>query len=101
MRDIRSGLEGTLKNGAQIVFDPYLGDVVSLNTSEAWILMGDFQGIDYRVVRCWLSYLRRPPLNMLPQPKLSCIYPSSSLSNRFSYSAMSSENSFQGFIINV
>ncbi|XP_068675919.1 protocadherin Fat 4-like [Montipora foliosa] len=43
VRDIRSGLEGTLKNGAQIVFDPYLGDVVSLNTSEAWILMGDFQ----------------------------------------------------------
>ena len=43
--DIRGGAEGILKKGAQIVFDPDLGNVVSLNTSEAWILMGDFKGI--------------------------------------------------------
>jgi len=43
--DIRGGIEGVLKNGAQIVSDPDLGAVVSLNASEAWILMGDFKGI--------------------------------------------------------
>ena len=43
--DIRGDVQGELKNGAQIVSDPDLGDVVSLEASEAWILMGDFKGI--------------------------------------------------------
>ena len=43
--DIRGGAEGVLKKGAQIVSDPDLDNVVSLNTSDAWILMGDFKGI--------------------------------------------------------
>lgn len=45
MTDIRGGVQGTLKNGAQIISDPELGDIVSLNASEAWILIGDFKGI--------------------------------------------------------
>lgn len=43
--DIRGGVQGVLKNGAKIVSDPDLGDVVSLEAPEAWILMGDFRGI--------------------------------------------------------
>lgn len=45
VRDIRGGVDGTLKNGAHIVFDEYLGKVMSLNASQAWILMGDFKGM--------------------------------------------------------
>ena len=45
VRDIRGGVNGTLKNGVHIVFDEYLGEVMSLNASQAWILMGDFKGM--------------------------------------------------------
>lgn len=44
MSDKLGGVEGVLQKGAQIVSDPDLGRVVSLNASEAWILMGDFKG---------------------------------------------------------
>ncbi|XP_067054992.1 protocadherin Fat 4-like [Acropora muricata] len=44
VRDIRGGVDGTLNNGAHIVFDEYLGKVMSLNASQAWLLMGDFKG---------------------------------------------------------
>ena len=43
--DIRGGIQGELKNGAKVVFDPDLGNVVSLEASEGWLLMGDFKGI--------------------------------------------------------
>lgn len=43
--DMRGGVQGELKNGAQIVADPDLGDVVSLKAPEAWLLMGEFKGI--------------------------------------------------------
>ena len=43
--DIRGGIQAELKNGAKIVSDPDLGDVLSLEAPEAWILMGNFQGI--------------------------------------------------------
>ena len=42
---MRAGVQGELKNGAKVVFDPDLGNVVSLEASEAWLLMGDFKGI--------------------------------------------------------
>lgn len=45
--DIRGGIQAELKNGAKIVSDPDLGDVLSLEAPEAWILMGNFQGILY------------------------------------------------------
>ncbi|XP_022789234.1 protocadherin Fat 4-like [Stylophora pistillata] len=41
--DVRAGVQGELKNGAKVVFDPDLGNVVSLEASEAWLLMGDFK----------------------------------------------------------
>lgn len=34
-----------MKNGAQIVSDPDLGEVLSLEAPEAWVLIGDFKGI--------------------------------------------------------
>lgn len=43
--DTRGGIQGELKNGAKVVFDPDLGNVVSLEASEGWLLMGDFKGI--------------------------------------------------------
>lgn len=43
--DIRGGIQGELKNGAKVVSDPDLGNVVSLEASEGWLLMGDFKGI--------------------------------------------------------
>ena len=45
VRDIRGGVDGTLNNGAHIVSDEYLGKVISLNASQAWLLMGDFKGM--------------------------------------------------------
>lgn len=42
--DYRGGIRGTLKSGAYIFSDPVLGNVVSLNKSESWILMGNFSG---------------------------------------------------------
>ena len=45
--DIRGGIQGELKNGAKVVFDPDLGNVVSLEASEGWLLMGDFKGIHF------------------------------------------------------
>ena len=42
--DMRGGVEGILQKDAQIVSDPDLGRVVSLNASEAWILMEDLKG---------------------------------------------------------
>ena len=44
MYDYRGGIQGTLKSGAYIFSDPVLGNVVSLNKSESWILMGNFSG---------------------------------------------------------
>lgn len=44
MYDHRGGIQGTLKQGAYVFSDPVLGNVVSLNKSESWILMGNFSG---------------------------------------------------------
>ena len=45
-----------MKNGAEIVSDPDLGDVLSLEAPEAWILMGDFKGILPSISTCCRYY---------------------------------------------
>ena len=45
--DVRGEMHARLMNGAQIVSDPVLGEVVSLDGAEEWIQLGDFKG-DFR-----------------------------------------------------